>query len=188
MNEAEKIRITTAESDQDLQGILSLQQQNLPKNISVQELNSQGFVTIEHSLVLLQKMHTAEKSIIAKIGDRVIGYNLAMTKDFASEIPVLSHMFSQIEKITYNDMALDEINFIICGQVCVAKDYRGIGLMDRMYLHYRDVHKPKYSMILTEIADHNPRSVKAHLRVGFEIIHSYSSPNDTRWHIVIWNW
>lgn len=188
MNLAENIRITTAESDQDLQGILNLQQQNLPKNISTEELNAQGFVTIEHNLALLQKMHATEKSIIAKIQDKVVGYNLAMTKEFSSEIPVLSHLFAQIEKINYNEEPLNDINFIICGQVCVAKDFRGIGLMDRMYLHYRDVHKTKYPLILTEIADHNPRSLKAHLRVGFEIIHTYSSSNETRWHIVLWNW
>lgn len=73
------ITYTTAHSEQDLQGILQLQQANLPVALQAEEMASQGFVTITHRLADLQKLIEIEPHIIAKDGDKVIAYLLAMT-------------------------------------------------------------------------------------------------------------
>lgn len=49
-------------SKADLQGILALQQQNLPSALSPEE---QGFVTVRHDLPLLRKMNTPHPHRIA---------------------------------------------------------------------------------------------------------------------------
>ncbi|MDH3649188.1 MAG: GNAT family N-acetyltransferase [Saprospiraceae bacterium] len=180
--------ITLAETTQDLKGILDLQRRNLTRNLSEEEVKSEGFVTVEHDLDLITRMNTAEKSVVAKSKDVVIGYTLAMTPVFASDIPILSHMFDQFGHSHYQGKPIKEAHFIICGQVCVDKDFRGQKIMDRMYALYRDTYKSRYAFVITEIADHNPRSLHAHLRVGFQIIHSYSSGKGIVWHLVLWDW
>ena len=70
---------TTTGTDNDLQGILALQQQNLAAHLPAAEISKEGFVTVLHSPDDLRRLHEQEKSIIAKDGDRVIAYILAMT-------------------------------------------------------------------------------------------------------------
>jgi len=180
--------VTTAQSDQDLKEIIVLQTINLPKNISIEEAQKQGFVTVVHDFDILKKMNEDEAHIIAKLDGKVVGYCLAMTQKFKSDIPVLVPMFDKMDEQTYNGKFIRDYNYITCGQVCVAKEARGQGIFDQMYHHYRDTYSSKYDLILTEIATRNQRSIRAHYRVGFETLLCYTADNGEEWEIVIWKW
>ncbi|MDQ6844664.1 MAG: GNAT family N-acetyltransferase, partial [Bacteroidota bacterium] len=82
------ITYTAVETDEEIQQILELQKRNLPQNLTPEQVSSQGFVTVIHSFDTLKKMNDTEASIIAKAGDRVIGYLLAMTTEAKADIPV----------------------------------------------------------------------------------------------------
>jgi hypothetical protein len=58
----------------------SLQSLNLKTNLSKEERMLEGFLTAEYSIDFLIQMHQTEPSIIAKDGDKVVGYALATTK------------------------------------------------------------------------------------------------------------
>ena len=45
----------------------------------------------------------------------------------------------------------------------------------------------QFSHCITEIAKDNPRSLQAHIRVGFKIVHT-SLFNGTEFYIVAWDW
>ncbi|MEM8900671.1 MAG: GNAT family N-acetyltransferase, partial [Bacteroidota bacterium] len=171
-------------------GILSLQQKNLPKNISEEELQQEGFVTLEHSMEILSKMNADAASIIAKDGEEVVGYCLGMTKTFREVFPILIPMFDEIDGIQYGGGGLKAVNYIISGQVCIAKGYRGQGLLSRMYAHYQEVYREKFPYLITEISARNPRSIRAHEKVGFEVVHTYTviHPRPEEWVIVLWDW
>lgn len=47
---------TLAKSDEDLEGILSLQKANLKKNLTLQEIEKDGYVTVDHELAKTQKL------------------------------------------------------------------------------------------------------------------------------------
>lgn len=181
------VEITLANTLEDLQGILKLQQLNHYSNLSKEEKDEQGYVTCIHSLSQLQKMNNFAKSIIVKDQNKVVGYNLAMTRDCQFDLPILVPMFEQINKLSYKEKALVDVNYIICGQVCIAKDHRGKGLFEKMYKFYAQTHAQDYPFIITEIASDNLRSIRAHKRVGFEPLKSYKDPSETNWEIVIWN-
>lgn len=66
--------VTTVQSEADVQGILTLQQANLRKNVSAEVQLEQGFVTVEHDPDVLMRMNQAAPSVIAKDGDTVVGY------------------------------------------------------------------------------------------------------------------
>lgn len=65
---------TSKSKNVDFQQILNLQQKNLPKHLSQEELITQGFVTVEHDLKLLKLMSTTYPHVIAKHEDKIVGY------------------------------------------------------------------------------------------------------------------
>ncbi|MGS2763209.1 N-acetyltransferase family protein [Sinomicrobium sp. M5D2P9] len=182
------IQYDLAKSEADLEGILKLQKKNFIESVSPEEAASQGFVTVRHTRNILHRMNTETASIIARDGNKVIGYCLAMTKKFKEDIPVLIPMFNTIDKLSYNKKALKETDYIVSGQVCVDKAYRGQGVFDHLYEQYREAYKGSYPYILTEILAVNHRSIKAHQRIGFHHLHRYSTSDNTEWDIVIWDW
>jgi hypothetical protein len=187
----DKVRMivyTTADTEQDLRGILNLQRSNLANSLSGDEIKSQGFVTVSHSLEELEKLNGIEKHIIAKDGDRVVAYLLAMTAKSKDHIAILLPMFEIFTKIRYNGKSVAAYNYVVVGQVCVAKEYRGTGILDQAYGKYRNQLGKKYDFAITEIASANPRSINAHKRIGFNEIGKYKDPDDTEWVIVLWDW
>ena len=180
--------IYTTSKPGDLAGIIQLQRKNLPVFLSDDEIASQGFVTVVHSLEDLQKMNDIEQHVICKDNDNVIAYLLAMTARSANDIPVLIPMFEMFEKIPYHGQPVSAYNYIVVGQVCVDKNYRGQGILDDCYATYRKYFKKKYDFAITEIDETNTRSIAAHRRIGFTELYRYSSPDKKKWSIVIWDW
>lgn len=182
------ITYTTSTTENELNEIIALQQQNLPANLTANEMQEQGFVTVVHSLNDLKKMNQYEQHLIIKDNDTIVGYLLAMTKNSRSTIPVLIPMFEVFEKISYHKKLVADYSYIVVGQVCIQKDYRGKGLLNKSYQAYKKVFNLKYDFAITEIATANQRSLNAHKRVGFTEVHQYNDINNIEWSIVIWDW
>lgn len=182
------VTCTAADSKSDLEGILSLQKANLARGLSPEEIQSQGFVTVDHSYEQLKKLNDIEKHVIAKDNDKVVGYVLAMTQKSRYDIPILIPMFEAFDKIVVDGKSVNAWNYIIIGQVCVDKAYRGQGIFDRCYTAYRNFYGSKYDFAITEIATTNTRSLQAHHRIGFKEINSYLAPDKTEWVVVVWDW
>jgi hypothetical protein len=179
--------VAVTNTTQDLEQILSLQRTNLIAGLSTAEWKDQGFVTVEHTLDILQKMHDAAPSIIIKDNDRVVAYALAMLRDCSEMVPVLGPMFENFEKVKWNGKPLNEYRFYVMGQICIDKAYRGRGLFDLLYQKHKEVYSPKFDLLLTEIATRNTRSLRAHERVGFKQVNVYRDETD-EWSVVIWDW
>jgi len=182
------VNYTTANNITDLQAILALQKANLAQGLTLEERQSQGFVTVNHSFDQLKNLNDYEKHIIAKDNDKIIGYLLAMTKLSKFDIPILVPMFNAFGSILYGYRKVDDYNFIVVGQVCIDKEYRGKGILDNCYSAYKNYYSDKYDFAITEIASDNLRSINAHKRIGFKEIHSYIAPDNTEWMVVLWDW
>jgi GNAT superfamily N-acetyltransferase len=174
-----------AASDLELQGILSLQKENLQQHLDSLD---QGFVMVCHQLADLQKMNNITPHIICKSADKVVAYVLAMTKACKGDIPVLLPMFEQFDQLTYNGSLISEYDYMVVGQICVGKDFRGQGIFDNLYTAYKKLYQHNFSFAITEIATRNSRSLRAHFRIGFREIHRYLAPDGEEWAIVLWNW
>jgi len=182
------IAYTISTTDKDLREIMALQKSNLPDNLSEEEMQKQGFVTVVHRYEDLKKMNGIEQSIIAKDNDRIIAYLLAMTEQSKTDIPVLVPMFELFRQIAWRGKPVSAWRYLVVGQVCVDKDYRGQGILDECYAAYKQHFKDKYDFAITEIATKNGRSVNAHKRVGFTEIHRYTAPDGEEWSVVLWDW
>lgn len=182
------ITFTTATTPHHLEGILALQSANLAAYLDQDEVQSQGFVTVVHSYEQLRRMNEVEKHIIALDGDTVVGYLLAMTKAAKADIPVLVPMFETFDETDFKNQKIADCNYLVVGQVCIAKNYRGRGMLDECYAAYRAHYQSKYDFAITEIATSNTRSLNAHKRIGFRHIKTYTAPDQTQWNIVLWDW
>ncbi len=172
------IHYTKASSIEELHQILELQKSNLPVKLSDKEKRNEGFVTVHHTIDLLQKMNDACAHTIAKNNNKVIGYALSMAKEFGDKIEVLKPMFKELENLNLED------NYLVMGQICVAKEYRKKGVFRSLYNFMKtEVCKDKFNQIITEIDETNTRSINAHKSVGFKKLHSYMS-NNQKWVVV----
>jgi len=180
------VQYTTVQTKKDLQQILQLQLNNLPKNISLEEAKNQGFVTVQHSMDILQSMNSPYPHIIAKVEDKVIGYALVMLQKFKEEIPVLKPMFKKIDSLSFNNRSLLNTKYFVMGQVCIDKKHRRQGVFNSLYQQMRREMSPLFDCIITEIATRNTRSMRAHKKVGFEVICVYTTPKE-EWAIVAWS-
>lgn len=182
------IRYRGVQNDEELNQILVLQQNNLARSLTPEEIKTQGFVTVEHTFDMLKHMNTSCPHIIAKDGDQVVGYTLTMTQDFGDKIEVLKPMFKKINSINYNSELINESTFLIMGQVCIDKAYRSQGVFAGLYNEMKNKYTHNYKYLITEIAFSNKRSLRAHAKVGFESILQYPDSDGVDWVIVLWDW
>ena len=180
------IQIVPAKTTADLLGILALQQQNLAINLSPEEAQEQGFVTVVHDLDILRRMNDAAPHTIARDGDQVVGYALTMLPQFRAAVPLLEPLFERLDGLYWQGKPFREVSYFVMGQVCVAKDYRGAGVFNGLYLGLRGYHVQHFEVVVTDISSRNTRSLRAHERVGFEVLQEFTLENGEVWVIVAW--
>lgn len=182
------IRFTTATTDKELQQILALQKLNLPTTITTEELKKEGFVTVHHDLDLLREMNEPFPHILAKVDPDVVGYALVMLKRLKNRIPILIPMFQQVDALTFQNQALNEVDYFVMGQVCIQKGHRGKGIFQGLYEKMKEEMSLSFSYVITEVATRNVRSMRAHEKVGFQILKIYQGAEGEEWAILIWDW
>ena len=178
---------TLVTNKDELVQIHKLNQKNLKQNLTLAEQKEQGFITWLYSIELLEKMHELAPSVVVKDGDVVAGYALTTLKESASFHPDFHAMFEKLASVQYRGKPLYSYSLYCMGQLCVAKEYRGKGIVEMLYQKHKELYSTEYDFILTEISTRNYRSIKAHEKVGFRSIHRYTDEMD-EWDVVVWNW
>jgi GNAT superfamily N-acetyltransferase len=178
--------ITIASTDQHLEQILELQRRYHASAVSAEVQSVEGFVFVEHTLPLLRRMAAESPQAIALSEGRVVGYCLSLPLSLQVEVPVLGPMFEQFRRCVYRGKPLSAYRFVVGGQVCVDREHRGKGLLARLYEQIRLSLGQSCDLCVTEIATRNRVSVRAHEKMGFEIISAYSEPRE-EWVIVAWD-
>ncbi len=175
------------ETKEELSQILELQHKNHFENVTIENQQIKGFVTVRHSLDLLIQMNQKAQQVIAVENGKVIGYALVMLKEFKELIPVLIPMFNSFEHIIYKKKKLSEYPFYVMGQVCVKESYRGKGLFKELYAKHKESYAPAFELCITEVSTSNFPSMKAHQKVGFTIVYTYKDAAEV-WNVLVWDW
>jgi hypothetical protein len=180
------ISITIATSDSHFEQILALQRRYHASALSSEEQGAEGFVFAEHSLPLLKRMADELPQAIALSDGQVVGYCLSLPLSLQEELPALMPMFDQFSRSTYKGRPLADYRFVVGGQVCVDRCFRGQGLLQKLYCEIRRALAPGYDLCVTEIAIRNQVSIRAHEKLGFQAIATYTDSNE-EWVIVVWD-
>jgi GNAT superfamily N-acetyltransferase len=184
------VQVLCAEAD-DLPGILSLHKANHISSISASEAEREGFVTALYSLEELTAMNIDTCAIIAKdsLTNRVVGYALAVDKQskLAKDHSLLGPLIAMIDQIEYCGVPLARQPYIVVGQFCIAKGYRGMGIAARIYEAFRRRYMKQFRFCVTDISARNPRSLKAHLKAGFQVLQRFTESDGSSWDIVLYD-
>lgn len=168
-------RVGLARNDRDLEGILALQQAS---RVPTQD----GFVTVKHTLEILQAMHRLAPSVVAwDDQESIVAYAITMPREARPLVPILEPMFAMLDKMDIPG------EWYVMGQVAVAPAQRGLGVFDRLYHQHRTHYARRWAQIITEVATRNGRSLRAHQRVGFRTIKTYQDSTD-HWAVIAWDW
>jgi hypothetical protein len=62
-----------------------------------------------------------------------------------------------------------------------------MGLVKKMYLHFKKTYSSEFDYCITDVAKDNPRSLKAHLKSGFTVIDQLQY-NGVGFDLVLWDW
>jgi hypothetical protein len=180
------VRFSTVATADEVRQILDLQAANLPVALTPEAIASQGFVTVRHEPSVLLRMNERAPSIIALDGDRVVGYALVMPREFAPFVPILMPLFAMLDGLSWRGTALpDNPRWFVMGQVCIANGYRGMGIVEGLYRAMADTYRDRFDFTVTEVAERNTRSLRAHARAGFETLHVYhDNTTGERWHVI----
>lgn len=181
------LKVTVVTTENELMQIHQLNQQNLKSNLDAEAQKREGFVTWLYPTELLMKMHQLSPGVIVKDEERVVAYALTTLRSAKKFHNDLQTMFDNLQAVRYNDRPLTSYSFYCMGQICVAKEYRGKGIVNMLYQKHKEVYGNQYDFLLTEISTANPRSMKAHERIGFKTIYTYPDAID-EWNVVIWDW
>jgi ribosomal protein S18 acetylase RimI-like enzyme len=174
-------------TEEELQQIADLSAANLVTNISAEQKAQEGYVTWPYDLAALRAINAVQPSVIAKDGYLVVGYALVLTKEMAPVYEPLAGALEHFATITYEGRNLLDGGTYFMGQICVHVDYRGQGIVEKLYLFHKAQFAAQYDYLVTEISVNNPRSQKAHEKVGFKTIFRQGYMND-EWNVVLWDW
>ena len=174
-----ELSYSQAQTKEELEQILALQAKNLFAKLSSSEKENEGFVTISHSLEILERMNLVCPHIIAKDNDKVVGYALCMHPKFSEALELLKPMFQEVRAILPKDE-----KYVVMGQICIHKDYRRKGVFRKLYQTMKRAIHPEFESIITEVDAENTRSLNAHYAVGFKLLTTHRESN-REWNLIV---
>jgi L-amino acid N-acyltransferase YncA len=172
-------------NDDYLHQILELQRKNLKINLSPLEIVNEGFVTLQYRFDVLKKLHEETPHLVVHTDDKVIGYALAMPRHYGHIFPELDSMFQTIDGELLKKLPALSAEYLVMGQICIAKEFRGMGLFQQIYDVYLKKYKAQFGYVVTEIARMNARSLTAHKKVGFQEVATHTEDDGVEWIICI---
>jgi hypothetical protein len=180
------IVFTTVSTADEVSEILELQVRNHPSALTAETIASDGFVTVRHDMSVLGRMNVVTPAVIAKAGARVVGYALVMPREFAAGVPILCPLFDRLDTLSWKGVPLrSNPRWFVMGQICIADGYRGIGIFDGLYRAMAETYSDRFDFTVTEVAARNPRSLRAHARVGFRPVQVYpDATTGEEWHVI----
>lgn len=171
---------------EEIKALLELQKENLIQNLLESESSNTGFLTFQYSEKDVLEMMQDLAQPIARAKDEIVGYALATSSAVGSRMDLLKPLLEIANHLQFNGRLLSEQKFYLLGQVCVKEGWRGLGIFDAMYANHRELFESTFDCVVTEIAVTNHRSLAAHTRVGFKILHEYED-NNRDWYVVAWD-
>ena len=176
-----------SQSTLELKQIKALQQRHQKNAVSKDLWATHGFVTAEYTLQFLEELHLQNPAVIAKHLEKVVGYALVADRASVGKHPLLDDLFHQIDLLEYNGCSLATVDYTVVGQLCVDNAYSGQGVAQNLYEHYQHCYATTFQYCITDVDRNNPRSLKTHLRAGFQRLHTIAY-GGASWDIVLWDW
>lgn len=166
--------------ESDIEGVLSLQEKYLYRNISEQE-RKRGFVTTPFTLKQIEEIIKQNGLFVAVDGkDEIIAYAFAADWKYFKQWEIFNHMVSRFPQISFRGSEITTKNTFQYGPICIDIPFRGIGVMDLVMEKMRIEFLKRFPISLTFINQINEVSTRAHQKIGWEIVDRFEF-NDNKY-------
>ena len=152
----------TQETLRDIPGVLALLKANHADNV-IDKAN--GFVTTNMNEEQMTALIELEQGVtVAKNGEKIIAFALAVSWKFWSMWPFFTHMIEELPTFNLAGQPLTTANSYQYGPVCVDSAYRGKGVFEQVFTASLAHMRKRYPLMVTFINQMNPRYYAAHTR------------------------
>jgi len=146
----------------DYDGILDLQSRCLFGNLPPEE-REDGFLSAEFSLAQIVAMASDLGIVVAREGTSIVGYACASRIDFVPQPPIVESMLHCLDGAVLQGKVVAKALTFIYGPVCVDREYRGTGLLRRMFSMLKTELGRRFEFGVAFVAAENSRSLTAHV-------------------------
>ena len=172
--------LTRQGTQEDIPGILSLQDQNLYSKMTEAE-RVNGFVTTPFVPEQIEAIIEQDGLFVAEDKGVIIAYVFAGTWSYFQQWAIFELMVARFPMLQFNGQKITVENSFQYGPVCIAKAYRGQGLLQKIFEEMRQVFVQRFPISITFINKVNVISEKAHTKkLGWVIIDEFEF-NDNRY-------
>ncbi len=163
----------------DINGILSLQEKYLYRNLS-EEDRKKGFVTTPFTIAQLEEIIAQDGIFVAEKENTIIAYAFAGSWKYFEQWEIFNFMVSRFPELSFQGREITTTNSFQYGPVCIDENHRGKGLLNEIFEEMRLEFRKKYPLSITFINKVNVISEKAHTKkLGWEIIDEFQFNNNT---------
>ena len=146
----------------DYQEILRLQSANFIANLSDEE-RKKGFLSAQFTLEQTAQIAADLGTTLAVVEGRVAGFVCAFRNEFETGLPVIAQMMASYDRLVFEGRPLSSFQSYIYGPVCIAKEYRGRGLLRGLYETQKSDLAGRFDIGIAFVARNNPHSLAAHV-------------------------
>ena len=170
---------------EDIEKVLELHSKYQIDSIR-QEDKKDGFITTAFTKEQMIDLITLEQGLfIAVENDRIVAYVMSASWNFWSRWPMFAFMMEDLPNLEYLGQKLSLENSYQYGPVCVDKEYRGSGVLEKIFDFARENMAKRFPILVTFINKINPRSYEAHTKkLKLEVIKEFSYNNNNYYELV----
>ena len=169
----------------DIEKVLELHSKYQIDSIK-QEDKKDGFITTAFTKEQMVDLITLEQGLfIAVLNEKVVAYVMSASWNFWSRWPMFAYMIEDLPNLEYLSQKLSVENSYQYGPVCVDKEYRGSGVLEKIFDFARENMAKRFPILVTFINKINPRSYEAHTKkLKLEVIKEFSYNNNNYYELV----
>ena len=169
----------------DIEKVLELHSKYQIDSIK-QEDKKDGFITTAFTKEQMVDLITLEQGLFIAIeNEKIVAYVMSASWKFWSRWPMFAFMMEDLPNLEYLGQKLTVQNSYQYGPVCVDIEYRGSGVLEKIFDFARENMAKRFPILVTFINKINPRSYEAHTKkLKLEVIEEFSYNNNNYYELV----
>lgn len=154
----------------DIPSIEKLQKRYHIDTISDED-RADGYVTTLFTPEQFRSLIENESGLSVAVDDEeIVGYAMAASWKYWSAWPLFQTMIADLPHLFFLGETLSTDNSFQYGPICVDRAYRSSSVFPNLFEFSRRTMQRRYPILVTFINQANPRSLRAHEKLGLEIL------------------
>ncbi|WP_241647149.1 GNAT family N-acetyltransferase [Rosenbergiella metrosideri] len=169
----------------DIQEVKALLERYHAKNLDDQQKKN-GFVTTDMTISQLSQLCNEENGVAIAIDEdtgKIVAILLGASWSFLKPWPMFEYMAKILPNYSFRNSQLNSSESYQYGPICIAEEYRGLGIGEKLLDHQRKEFSKNYENVVTFVNVKNSRSYAFHKRNKFEDIGRFEF-NGNHYHLM----